>query len=552
MPSPTIAPQYRVYPVTDPNYGALGDGSTDDVASIQAAIDAAVNAGGGVIYFPRPASYYKLIAVTAVGSITAHLLVDGDDITFQGAGMGTYLKSAIDATILCVFGAAKPAGLVSWASYEYVDATVYTITAAAQGDTTVTLATAADAANFAAGDYILVRTGETVDTDADNKEPDAELNIVVSADSDTGVITLQWPLSKAYAQEYYVSGTSGRTSTSVTSNLAPFGVANVTDRTIKNFAICDMGLESTAATSALINGGQIHGLRYANNLFISPVAVQSQGNYRDMLAEGNELYITGTGAWVYYFTAATGCVDFVWRDNVCHAQRVGYFHLHEGSANGVVEGNKLFNTASSSDENAISVRSRGYNHTIRDNLIVNAGNANAIFVDEYCVGGFLEGNTVVGSNFSSAYNVRAKGWTIGPNRLLSGNGRVTSSQFSNQATRTARHCESVWVTASNTNPAIFTLPVNAYVTAVRVDVTEAFDSDGTDQITVGYDAAKTFLAAAVDVSSTGNKTVTLGSGAQVFNATARAIEAYYTAGGSDPTVGKGLVVVEWEYVEATP
>lgn len=42
----------NVYNVKNPSYGAVGDGSTDDSTSIQAAIDAAEAAGGGIIFFP--------------------------------------------------------------------------------------------------------------------------------------------------------------------------------------------------------------------------------------------------------------------------------------------------------------------------------------------------------------------------------------------------------------------------------------------------------------------------------------------------------------------
>lgn len=46
----------RYYVVTDPTYGAVGDGVTNDLSGIQAAINAANAAGGGVVFFP-PGTY---------------------------------------------------------------------------------------------------------------------------------------------------------------------------------------------------------------------------------------------------------------------------------------------------------------------------------------------------------------------------------------------------------------------------------------------------------------------------------------------------------------
>lgn len=104
-----------------------------------------------------------------------------------------------------------------------------------------------------------------------------------------------------------------------------------------------------------------------------------------------------------------------------------------------------------------------------------------------------------------------------------------------------------WVADSATNPSLGTLPADSYVSAVHLDVTEAFDSDGTDAITVGYDADPDAFATAVDVSTTGVKSVTLGAEAGYVGA-ARAAEAYYTAGGSAPTTGKALVLLEYRPV----
>ncbi len=53
------------------NYGAKADGITDATASIQAAITACVNAGGGTVYFPYSPNYYKISGAlqTSVSSV---------------------------------------------------------------------------------------------------------------------------------------------------------------------------------------------------------------------------------------------------------------------------------------------------------------------------------------------------------------------------------------------------------------------------------------------------------------------------------------------------
>ena len=59
---------------------AAGNGANDDTSAIQAAINAASGAGGGVVYFP--AGTYKIMISTSSG----HALVMASDVVLQGAG----------------------------------------------------------------------------------------------------------------------------------------------------------------------------------------------------------------------------------------------------------------------------------------------------------------------------------------------------------------------------------------------------------------------------------------------------------------------------------
>lgn len=59
-------------------FGARGDGVTDDTAAIQAALNAVDAAGGGSVYIPATSSFYNLTSVLLIGSNTT-LYGDGMD-----------------------------------------------------------------------------------------------------------------------------------------------------------------------------------------------------------------------------------------------------------------------------------------------------------------------------------------------------------------------------------------------------------------------------------------------------------------------------------------
>ena len=87
---PANAPFFNVK-----DYGATGDGTTDDTASIAAAITAAASAGGGMVFVPQ--GTYMVSATLALTT----------NITLAGAGHGaTLIKRSANIPIISVYGPA--------------------------------------------------------------------------------------------------------------------------------------------------------------------------------------------------------------------------------------------------------------------------------------------------------------------------------------------------------------------------------------------------------------------------------------------------------------
>lgn len=73
------------------NFGAKGDGITDDTPAIRAAIAAAVAAGGGCIYIPPTSAFYACTKPTD-GSIGSFNLDNKHDLMFLGDGYASRLR----------------------------------------------------------------------------------------------------------------------------------------------------------------------------------------------------------------------------------------------------------------------------------------------------------------------------------------------------------------------------------------------------------------------------------------------------------------------------
>jgi hypothetical protein len=86
-----------VYNVKD--YGAVADGSTDDRAAIQSAIDAAAAAGGGIVFMPAGTYVVGANPTTPTNNIACALRL-GNHVWLVGAGMiSTIIKLASGANV---------------------------------------------------------------------------------------------------------------------------------------------------------------------------------------------------------------------------------------------------------------------------------------------------------------------------------------------------------------------------------------------------------------------------------------------------------------------
>jgi hypothetical protein len=523
-----------VYDVRN-GYGAVGDGTTDDQPAIQAAIAAAGAAGGGVVYFP--AGTYKLsaLAISAVGA-EAHLHIPYNGITLAGQGASSVLYATDTAAMI----------YVGSSTLFLPDATVYTMTATAQMAMTTTLATPANAGNFAAGDWCYIRTGQTI---TGSREPDAEINRIVSASAGTGVLTLAYPTAKAYAQEYYISGTSGRTTTTPTANLAPFGVAKVTDRVMTDLTIRDLNFVHTGFQYVMYGAGQVVGLTIENCQGTLRGGFMSLGNYRFSRVTGCRFHHTGTGAQTYTLTTATGCSDVQWTDNLLSGERVIQLHVAEGAANVRIIGNSILSAGSATDENQISVHARAYDIQILGNHLAGSPGSNAIYVEDLCDGGgTITGNTIL-SDGGTAIQVAAANWHVTANRTPNAGQSMAQYTGSDSDVRYL----SAWVTTTHPEVILGVLPEHVYVSGVSLWVLDAFNSSGTDTISVGADLDHTIFGTATDVSTAGLKVPTPGSWTGYgFDGRSWIAKAYYVAGGGAPSTGKVLAVLAYAHVPVHP
>lgn len=532
--------------------GILPDTGADLTTAIQAVIDANP---GKTILFDRPGVY--LVNTTTSNVLIRCLTVKTDNTRLKGVP-GAELKTTQNAALVFFAGPFKQGELTNWATAGHANRrwmpklAVHDLTGTyAKGVNVLTLATAGNVANYAAGDYIFIRAGQTINFSG-NDQPDGEINKVKSVNVGAGTITLEHATSKPFAQEYFPTAATGPSTTTVTAFPTLYGVANVTPYMLTGCGIEGLKLTAESLTNqAIVQFYHMWDFDYCDNIVRTSTSTMNPWGWRFGKILRNKIYLLDSAALRYAFTpGATTQNDIECAYNEWWSGGVGYCHIHEGGAKIHVHHNRGVNVGLPGlDVNAISIRGRGYDIILDHNEVFGTGTNYLLYADSTVTGGVLMDANVLdagpavgavqlshGSQRFTNTNKIINGWISRRNPT----GAAFSDGFGPQPLESLQN----WVSDDNQNPSLGTLPAYSVVTNVRIQVTESFNSSGTDTISVGYDAATTAFATATDVSTGGIKSPTLGALAG-YNGTARDVEAYYVAGGGAPTTGRALVIVEF-------
>jgi hypothetical protein len=535
-------------------YGAIGDGTTDDTLAIQNAINAVIAAGGGVVFFPR--GVYRIVHQGSINGLAWALTILGDNVTLMGEGPSSILRTTMDTTLIAADGAMAAAGPTNWHDHWVSQPTVaahplFAISPATKGSLSITLTTPGDAVNFAVGDYILIRTGQTLTTFSE--QPDSEINVITAIAS--GVLSLERPLAKSYVAENYPVGHANA------GTPAAFGIQNFRGTSgnralIRNLTIRDLRLEKKTGlgsyTYAATNFAQMDNLVIHHCEMESEFDAFTTSRTRNFKAHHNRIRMTG-GGWHWAFSVDTGCTDAEIASNEISSAGVAYIHIHEGAARINVHDNEILNKGITGEAEAIDIRARAYDISVVGNQIMNAGTLGAaILADVSTDGGLISGNNIYAPNLVGAtIAVLGSSWTVPltntvvPNVVQLSDQIVGPQQIATYST---------WLTPTKTSAVLGRLPFMFVVESTTIYVHVAFNSSGTDLINVGQDSywGTNAYASAIDASTLGLKTGTPFNPGVPVDVSTQKIVASYTAGGSAPTTGKALVVVRGYIVGFIP
>lgn len=379
--------------------GAIGDGVVDDYVAIRDTITACGEAGGGKVYFPK--GRYRVATSSTANGFIWSFLIGWDNIELEfDPGAEIFHDLGTNCALFVIGGCVKAARIAedenNWINYSWFVGTNplpgWTLTGTvAKGASSVTLATAGDAANFAVGDYVVIRTGNTTGATAVG-QPDAEINKVKSISGAT--INLEVVTAKGYVQENYNAGSTGISSVGGGGTAAPFQLVKVPEeRIMRNFKVTRGFLETRANRHMFIGNG-IDGLEFdhVQVLCRGGQSLMSIGCRRGERVHDCILTHRGITGYVYAFGPDAGSIDCRYdRNEITTDGGTVFIHVHEGASRIYITENRISHPVSSgTNECIIDIRARAYDVFVLDNEFVNGSShlgGVTVFIDSASVGG---------------------------------------------------------------------------------------------------------------------------------------------------------------------
>lgn len=304
------------------NYGATGDGATDDTAAIQAALDAAHAAGGGVVYFP-PGTY--IIAPTTTARLVLY-----DDLSIEGDGEASVLKVKDDAgDYATIFGAVDDSTALNNVRLRNLK-----IDQNATGNTTCAITTASTKAQ----NVLRVYLGANIQVDGVSFDPCTGVNTIVA----NGSTVRQVSVRGCYFR--FLRGTSA----AAYDNSAVYIHGN-------EWVVAECRFRSGAAVSEARTAIEVHGCigavsdnsirDYRNGIYlVSQSSTDTLLDAHSVSCVGNVLYDVNAGIVLWALTGVTyrgvdvaGNVVYV--NDADHAQATHYGIAFCRDTGGLVNGN---------------------------------------------------------------------------------------------------------------------------------------------------------------------------------------------------------------------
>ncbi len=189
-------PHFKVH-----DFGAAGDGATDDTAAIQRAIDAAAAAGGGLVEFTN-GTYFLNTAHPSSQPDFFYNLIMGSNVRLKGAG-GTKLMQGPGGRHPVPAGSREVHNTVLAVGPDYavirfqkpeLNGGFFPLEPTAESNSVVMLSTPSDSSKFSAGDYVAIYNS------TNGGVIPAEINQVKAVKTSIGGLELWDALARSFAR----------------------------------------------------------------------------------------------------------------------------------------------------------------------------------------------------------------------------------------------------------------------------------------------------------------------------------------------------------------